>query len=399
MHYAVPRILAHAGLLERFFTDSYIGNKPRFASTLRMIQRLGGGNLAKRWLGRNDPALPPSKVTSFEGLGLRYAIARRQAKGTTAMNAVYAATGARFAGAIIRHGLGDADTIWGYNTASVEIFRNAKTKGLHCVLEQTILPKLLERRLLRETAADWPGWQPGYNTLDDNTLLADREAEEWALADLIVAGSDFVAQGLAECGVDRSKIRVVPYGVDAGRFSPTPERSSAGRPLRVLFVGEVGLRKGVPYLLEALNMLDRGMVDARLAGTVVLAPDRLARYEERAQILGAVPRSEIPKLFHWADVFVLPSVVEGSATVTYEALMSGIPVITTANSGSIVRDGESGRIVAVRNATAIAEAIAEYAEDRTLLERHRKGALAARTEADVQRYARDLLRLFGSNAS
>jgi hypothetical protein len=52
----------------------------------------------------------------------------------------------------------------------------------------------------------------------------------------------------------------------------------------------------------------------------------------------------------------------------------------------------------VRDAGVLAEAIAEYAQDRNLLERHREGALATRAEADVQRYARDLLRLFGPDA-
>lgn len=249
---------------------------------------------------------------------------------------------------------------------------------------------------MRETAQDWPGWQPGLEFADQQ--LAAREQEEWELADRIVAGSPFVAEGLADCGVPADKIYVVPYGVDARRFSPAPSHSSAGRPLRILFAGEVGLRKGAPYLLEALGRLDRNLVEARLAGAVVLNRDRLSRYADRVQFLGPVPRSEMRDLFRWADVFVLPSVVEGSATVTYEALMSGLPVITTPNAGSVVQDGKSGRIVPVRDVDALATAIAEYAEDPALLERHRAGARDARAEADVTRYARDLCALLGAHA-
>ena len=392
MHYAVPRILNDAGLLHRFFTDSYVGNKPALEKALAALPEGLCGTAARRLAGRQETSIPGTLVTSFDWLGFRYALARRRAHDGGARADVYARFNTRFNHAVLRHGLGQADTVLGFNTACREIFQAASRRGLATVVEQTILPTVLEERLMREAAQDWPGWQPSLEFSDQQ--LAAREQEEWELADRIVAGSPFVAEGLAECGVALEKISVVPYGVDPRRFSLAPERSSVGRPLRVLFVGEVGLRKGAPYLLEALNTLDQGMVEARFAGSVALASDRIAGYTERAQILGPVPRSEMPELFRWADVLVLPSIVEGSATVTYEALMSGIPVITTANSGSIVQDGESGRIVAVRSSSALADAIAEYAEDRTLLERHRKGALAARTEADIQRYSRDLLALF-----
>jgi glycosyltransferase involved in cell wall biosynthesis len=396
MHYAVPRILNDAGLLERFFTDSYVGNKPVLEHALAALPAGLRSTATRRLAGRHETSIPGTLVTSFDWLGFRYALARRRARDGGARADVYERFNMRFNHAVLRHGLGQADTVWGFNTACREILQTAGERGLATLMEQTILPTVLEERLMRETAQDLPGWQPGLEFADQQ--LAAREQEEWELADRIVAGSPFVAEGLSNCGVAPEKIHVVPYGVDASRFLPAPARSSAGRPLRILFVGEVGLRKGVPYLLEALSRLDRKMVEARLAGAVVLDRERLARYADQAHILGAVPRSEMPELFRWADVFVLPSVVEGSATVTYEALMSGLPVITTPNSGSIVQDGVSGRIVAVRDAGVLAEAIAEYAQDRNLLERHREGALATRAEADVQRYARDLLRLFGPDA-
>lgn len=395
MHYAVPRILNDAGLLERFFTDSYVGNKPVLEYALAALPSGLRSNATQRLAGRQEARIPGRLVTSFDWLGFRYALARRRARDGSARADVYERFNSLFNNAVLRHGLGHANTVWGFNTACREIFQTANKRGHAMLLEQTILPTILEEKLMRETEQDWPGWQPGLEFNDQQ--LAAREQEEWELADRIVVGSPFVAEGLADCGVAAEKIHVVPYGVDSRRFSPTPSHSSGGRPLRVLFVGEVGLRKGVPYLLEALARLDSKLVEARLAGGVVLDRDRLSRYADRAQILGPVPRSEMPELFRWADVFVLPSVVEGSATVTYEALMSGLPVITTPNSGSIVQDGQSGRIVPVRDIDALAAAIAEYAEDPALLESHRAGANAARAHADVTRYARNLLTLFEAN--
>jgi glycosyltransferase involved in cell wall biosynthesis len=60
-------------------------------------------------------------------------------------------------------------------------------------------------------------------------------------------------------------------------------------------------------------------------------------------------------LYAWADVFLLPSICEGSAMVTYEALSWGLPVITTHNAGSIVRDTVDGWLVPIRDSEAIAK--------------------------------------------
>ena len=61
--------------------------------------------------------------------------------------------------------------------------------------------------------------------------------------------------------------------------------------------------------------------------------------------------------YRWADIFLLPSICEGSATASYEALASGLPIIVTPNTGSIIEAGEQGFIVPIRSAAAIVERI------------------------------------------
>ncbi|TFH47206.1 MAG: glycosyltransferase, partial [Lysobacterales bacterium] len=153
-----------------------------------------------------------------------------------------------------------------------------------------------------------------------------------------------------------TKFRIVPSGIN---YQPNGDQvSRSARPennkLRVLFAGEVGLRKGVPYLLDALHILGPDRVEARFAGTVAIAASKLEPYRDVATFLGPVPYSMMAALYRWADVFVLPSICEGSAVVTYEALAAGIPVICTPNTGSIVRHGVDGFIVPIRDAEAVA---------------------------------------------
>ena len=65
-----------------------------------------------------------------------------------------------------------------------------------------------------------------------------------------------------------------------------------------------------------------------------------------------------------ADVFVLPTLAEGCASVVHEAVMAGCPVITTHASGTLVQQNRGGLIVPERNPEALAGAIAEIVENR-----------------------------------
>lgn len=393
MHYAVPRLLHEAGLLDRFFTDGYIGNKPWLQTALSAVPDVFRLEWIQRMLGRKETQLPSTRVTSFDLLGVRIALALRNARTDAERERIFAETNAQFGKSILRHGFGSANTVWGFNTASLELFKAAKASGLRCILEQTILPRTLERQLLTQVGAEWPDWQPGFHEGSGQGRLADRETAEWELADQIVAGSDFVMQGLIQCGVPKEKIHVIPYGVDSSRFGPTRGNTESDGPLRVLFVGEVGLRKGAPYLLEALSRIGRNQVEARFVGRIALDPAKLATYSGIAEFIGPVPRTEMPAHYHWAQLFVLPSIVEGSAVATYEALMSGLPVVATPNTGTIVTHGQNGMIVPAKDIDALTSAITMYCRDRALFERNATFSKETFGAIDVKRYGRDICKL------
>ena len=98
------------------------------------------------------------------------------------------------------------------------------------------------------------------------------------------------------------------------------------------------MRKGSPYVLEAARRL-AGSATFRMVGPCSLPAQIIDGAPSNLEILGPVPRGDIMRHYAWADVFLLPSVCEGSATVVYEALTAGLPVICTPNTGSVVRDG------------------------------------------------------------
>lgn len=393
-HYAVPRLLYESGLLERFYTDCYIGNKPWLEAALRAIPPSKRPAVVERWLGRKDRILPREKVTSFDLFGMWYVWAQRQAGKRGSIENAFSEGVARFAQKIFNHGLAHCNVLWGFNGASLELFRYAKQQRIHCVLDQTSNPKPIAQRLTDEEHANWCDWMPQGEQTASESILRDRDHEEWAIADTIVTGSEFVKEGLVQCGVMPDKIHVIPSGIDLTRFdSRAKPRFDGKRPLRVLFVGRVSVMKGIPYLLKALAALGPDRVEARLIGGISIDRSRLAQFHDVATAVGTVPRSLIAEQYQWADVFCFPSITEGSAVVTYEALASGLPVITTPNAGSIVQHGADGFIVPIRDIDGLTQAMSRYIGDPALLASHQQWTAISRKRAGMERYGVDIERL------
>jgi glycosyltransferase involved in cell wall biosynthesis len=165
--------------------------------------------------------------------------------------------------------------------------------------------------------------------------------KEISIADHIIIPSDFVRKTFIDKGVPESKLIQIPYGVDIEKFNLDLEKKQDSKFI-ALFVGQVSMRKGVHILLEVWRQLNWQNAVLWLAGRINLPKNLLEPYKElpNVRFLGHV--RNIVEIYQQADVFVFPSLAEGSALVTYEAMACGLPVITTPNAGSVVRDGVDG---------------------------------------------------------
>jgi hypothetical protein len=390
MHYAVPKLFERAGILERFYTDLDAGQGwPRLAQPLSSLP--GGGGL-RRFLGRIPDGLPKSKVSAFNTLGLAYALRRSRARTAEQQAAVFLWVGRAFCRSLIRQGLGGATHTFSYNSAGLEWMRFARSKGLKTVMEQTIAPKEFELRLLRSEQQRFPGWEQPLPADATGAVreFCERERAEWAEADLILCGSQFVMEGIRECGGPVERCVVVPYGVDPSPEAPkTPKKAGQGR-LKVLTVGAVGLRKGSPVVMETA-MRCKDFCEFRMVGPLTAAKEALDRLSSQVSLTGPVPRSSIKDHYAWADVFFLPSVCEGSATVIYEALACGLPVLTTPNSGSVVSHGEDGWLAPLGEVETMAGQLLWMHQNRAALELFSARALKKAQDYDTASYGRRLL--------
>ncbi|HXV23437.1 MAG TPA: glycosyltransferase family 4 protein [Alphaproteobacteria bacterium] len=271
------------------------------------------------------------------------------------------------------------------DSAALETIRAAREIGARSLLNQTIGHVAVGQRILGEEAALHPAWADSMPTKLPAPLIerARREALE---ADCVLAPSDYVQRTLVEIGVSRDRIRVLPYGVRTDRFAPGPPRPGSEAPFRILYVGQISQRKGLSYLLDAVRRLKRKDVELLLVGSVIGAGAGLRHYDGLFRHIDNRPHSELPDLYRSADLFVYPSLHEGSAQAIMEAMASGLPVIVTPNSGSVARDGIEGYVVPIRNSDFLAERINDLCRDRERLGVFGAAARRRAEEHDWRRY-------------
>lgn len=222
--------------------------------------------------------------------------------------------------------------------------------------------------LRRENAALW------------SDRLLERHWTELKLTDAFLVPSGFVRESLLRCGVEPSKIHILPYGANVSepmeREAPDPDD-----PIRFLFVGGVNANKGIPLLLEAFAALPKGAAELRLTGRY--DPD--AWFVKRAGetpgviLTGGVPHERMRDVYKTADVFVLPSLTEGLSLAGVEAMACALPILCTDHTGvnDYVKNGESGFVVPAGDVSALADRLRWFLEHRELLPRMGQAARAA----------------------
>jgi glycosyltransferase involved in cell wall biosynthesis len=278
--------------------------------------------------------------------------------------------------------LGDLFLVWGGD--GLRSLERARRLGMITMVEVASVHPGYRVALMREEYARW-----GQAARDWHGGLPRMKAEI-ELADYVLIPSSFVHQTFLAQGVADDRLLQVPFGVDCVRFRPASEAPSG--PFTVLFVGRLELGKGIPYLLEAWCRL--GWRDAELVLVGALQPDYAQLFERQVHGLASVRVighvADSMPYYRRAHLFAFPTLHEGSALTTYEAMACGLPVITTPNAGSVVRDGVEGLLVPIRDAEALAEALEQLRQDASL--RRAMGAAArARAEAYTWSTSEDAL--------
>lgn len=210
--------------------------------------------------------------------------------------------------------------------------------------------------LIEETAREpeFAGMLPSWDSVPPWLIPSyDRECE---LSDTILVGSSFARDTFISSGISAEKLHILPYGANISRFVPADQPSESSDSFRLAFVGQLGQRKGLSYLLKAYRQFKGAGTQLTLIGNLVGDTSPMQPYWEMIQWFPNMPQIQLAEVLRTSDVFVFPTLIEGMPLVVLEAMASGLPVITTPNGpGDIVRDGIDGFIVPPRDINAIVE--------------------------------------------
>jgi glycosyltransferase involved in cell wall biosynthesis len=355
--------LQGAGILHRFLASAYwTDDTPERRSPWRWLPLSQRAKAIAGLRNRHHPAIDPALVHEIPW---PFLVMRGVSTGLTAVGlGDYAGVEClgdawfdRLAASWLTRQQG-VTQVHAFEGDALHTFAAARRVGLRTVLD---VPAANEYNIaLCESEAREMGVEP-----PRRFVSAARIARERALADVVVSPSAFVTRCLVEHGVAASKVAQIPFGADVERFTP-PESPSPASRFTLLYVASINFRKGTRYLLEAWRQL--ALPDAELV--LVGAPDAigerlLQQYAGTYRHLGHLPPRELPALFRSATAFVLPSLAEGSALVTYMAMASGLPVIVTEDAGSVVTDGAEGFIVPSRDVESLKRKIVHLYEHRS----------------------------------
>ena len=278
-----------------------------------------------------------------------------------------------------RHMPAEAAVVYCTEGVALRVLERASQLGAFAMLEGTVHPDHLVSVL-----------RPEYERLglDFGGAFSDnwnRTKLEFSASDLIITQSEFAAGTFISHGIDRDKVLVVPLGVDLDTFYPDQRIERQSGRMKVLYVGSLSVRKGLPRLMEALSSVGGSFIELTVVGVL---DDALAGYcrqqfkrlGERVRWIPGLSRRELVSLYREADVVVLPSICDSFGQSVLEAMACGTAVLVTDACGVSVTNGHDGVVVPAGDSEALAAALEAMASsDRRLLtDLGQSGAATAR---------------------
>jgi hypothetical protein len=227
----------------------------------------------------------------------------------------------------------------------------------------------------------------------DSPSMRERKRREIELADAILVCSEMQERMFRSQTATKASLYVIPLWVDSHFWRPAErDRKSDPGPLRALFVGKINLRKGVPFLIEAVAECKAAAALTLVGGMDEELRPFLKNYEGKFKLLPPCAKTELRKHYQSHDVLVLPSLGDSFGFVAMEAMACGLPVVVSENCGAPVPD-PSWR-TPVMDSAAIAQRLEYYAVNPRALEQDRRVARQFALRFTPERYREKIKELY-----
>lgn len=363
--YNLPATLQNLGKLECLYTDVYM---PAIAPIL--ANKLPLPPSMKALLCRNHKSIPISKVHQQFMLGVAFRNKMRKIKSLKERQNLLIEYGTKYSLEVAKK-LGHDNSVIAFTGAAYETLRRTKELGGYAILDQ-VDPGLFEWELVKTEFQKYSDWETSANAVDWSKKFEKRVELELQEADEIIVNSLYSQKSLEYWGVDK-KITVLPIASSIARKRKNIINSKNS--LKLLFLGGLSIRKGVHYALQAVDILIKQGINVELvlAGELFINENKLTEYKGNKYI-GTVSTIDIPDLIDSCDVLIFPTLSDGFGMVQIEAISRGMPVISSKNCASVVKDSVSGFVLEEVNVETLIEKITFYFKNRDILAEHSQAA-------------------------
>jgi len=291
---------------------------------------------------------------------------------------------------------GNVDIVHTWPMGSLRTLRTAAELGIPTVYERPNAHTQFAYEVVQEECERLGVSMPSQHehTFNNDVLLI--EYEEYRLASRLLCPSDFVMQTFIERGFPPKKLARHQYGFDQNLFYSNGQPQTANRGLTMLFVGGCAPRKGLHFALEAWLKSP-----AHHDGTFLIVGEFIPGYAEKLAPMLSAPsvrvlgqRTDVGDLMRKSDLFVLPSLEEGSALVTYEARGSGCVLLVSDASGAVCKHMENALVHHVADVAALTNHITMLHNDRELLANLRSASISTAHHITWKAAGRRLLEVY-----
>lgn len=278
---------------------------------------------------------------------------------------------------------GKIDLVHVWPCAALETIKTCKRLGIPTVLERPNAHTRFAYEVVNQECRRIGVALPKGHEYEHNEYILKREEEEFRLADYLLCPSEFVARTFLDRGFPPEKLLRHQYGFDETDFYPESELRELGKKFTMLFAGQCAVRKGLHFAVEAwVNSPARRDGIFLIAGSFVRDYKRyldpMMKREPSIIVLGH--REDVPDLMRKSDVFVLPTLEEGSPLVCAEAVACGCVNLVSDVCTDVCRHMENALVHKPGDVNTLERHITALYQDRGLLARLRAGALAHRHE-------------------
>lgn len=209
--------------------------------------------------------------------------------------------------------------------------------------------------------------------------IIKRELKEYEQSDFVLVPSKFAQNTFKKYNIFKTKVITFPSDNKIFKSINKKKIFFSSNKFRIIYVGSLSLRKGLPYLLDAFNRLNFKGKELHLVG-LKTSDYRLFKHKidfSKTILHGHLSQSKVNKLLNKSDVFVMPSLEEGAAIAVAQAMNTGLPVIVTKNTGweEVVKKNSTGYVIDIRNSKMLYQKLNHLIKNKSILEKFSKNSL------------------------